>query len=78
MVRAYKSPRKMTHSDMTATEGYGRSRLGQRSGMSPEAVCLTDAVSDVDPAYAIVRVDLGIKDDEARDSPFLASSGARS
>jgi hypothetical protein len=34
--------------------------------MSPEAVCLTDAVRDVDPAYAIVRVDLDVKDDEAR------------
>ena len=34
--------------------------------MSPEAVCLTGAVRDVDPAYAIIRVDLDVKDDEAR------------
>jgi hypothetical protein len=34
--------------------------------MSPEAVCLADAVRDVDPAYAIIRVDLDVKDDEAR------------
>jgi hypothetical protein len=34
--------------------------------MSPEAVCLTDAVRDVDPGYAIIRVDLDVKDDEAR------------
>jgi hypothetical protein len=32
----------------------------------PEAACLTDAVRDVDPAYAIIRVDLDVKDDEAR------------
>jgi hypothetical protein len=41
-------------------------RLRQCSGMSPEAVCLTGAVRDVDPAYAIIRVDLDVKDDEAR------------
>jgi hypothetical protein len=29
-------------------------------------VCLTGAVRDVDPAYAIIRVDLDVKDDEAR------------
>ena len=34
--------------------------------MSPEAVCLTGAVRDVDPAYAIIRVDLDVMDDEAR------------
>ena len=34
--------------------------------MSPEAVCFTGAVRDVDPAYAIIRVDLDVKDDEAR------------
>ena len=34
--------------------------------MSLEAVCLTGAVRDVDPAYAIIRVDLDVKDDEAR------------
>ena len=34
--------------------------------MSPETVCLTGAVSDLDPAYAIIRVDLDVKDDEAR------------
>jgi hypothetical protein len=34
--------------------------------MSPDAVCLTGAVRDVDPAYAIIRVDLDVKDDEAR------------
>jgi hypothetical protein len=34
--------------------------------MSPEAVCLTGAVRDVDPAYAIIRVDLDVKDDDAR------------
>jgi hypothetical protein len=34
--------------------------------MSPEAVCLTGAVRDVDSAYAIIRVDLDVKDDEAR------------
>jgi hypothetical protein len=40
--------------------------MRQCSGMSPEAVCLTGAVRDVDPAYAIIRVDLDVKDDEAR------------
>jgi hypothetical protein len=40
--------------------------MRQCSGMSPEAVCLTDAMRDVDPAYAIIRVDLDGKDDEAR------------
>jgi hypothetical protein len=34
--------------------------------MSPEAVCFTGAVRDVDPAYAIIRVDLDVDDDEAR------------
>ena len=34
--------------------------------MSPDAVCLTGAVRDVDPAYAIIRVDLDVKDDAAR------------
>jgi hypothetical protein len=34
--------------------------------MSPEAVCFTGAVRDVDPAYAIIRVDLDVEDDEAR------------
>jgi hypothetical protein len=34
--------------------------------MHPDAVCLTGAVSEVDPAYAIVRVDLEAKDDGAR------------
>ena len=34
--------------------------------MSPDAVCLTGAVRDFDPAYAIIRVDLDVKDDEAR------------
>jgi len=34
--------------------------------MSPEAVCFTGAVRDVDPAYAIIRGDLDVKDDEAR------------
>ena len=34
--------------------------------MSPEAVCFTGAVRDVDPAYAIIRVDLEVEDDEAR------------
>jgi len=34
--------------------------------MSPEGVCFTGAVPDVDPAYAIIRVDLDVKDDEAR------------
>jgi hypothetical protein len=38
----------------------------QCAGMSPEALCLTDAVRDVDPAYTIIRVDLDVKDDEAR------------
>jgi len=42
------------------------SRLRQRAGKSPEAVCFTGAVRDVDPAYAIIRVDLDVKDDEAR------------
>ena len=37
-----------------------------RSGMSPEAVCFTGAVRDVDPAYAIIRVDLDVEDEEAR------------
>jgi hypothetical protein len=34
--------------------------------MSPGAVCFTGAVRDVDPAYAIIRVDLDVEDDEAR------------
>ena len=34
--------------------------------MSSEAVCFTGAVRDVDPAYAIIRVDLDVEDDEAR------------
>ena len=34
--------------------------------MSPEAVCFTGAVRDVAPAYAIIRVDLDVEDDEAR------------
>ena len=29
-------------------------------------MCFTGAVRDVDPAYAIIRVDLDVKDDEAR------------
>jgi hypothetical protein len=29
-------------------------------------VCFTGAVRDVDPAYAIIRVDLDVEDDEAR------------
>jgi hypothetical protein len=40
--------------------------MRQRPGMSPEAMCLTGAVRDVDPAYAIIRIDLDVKDDEAR------------
>jgi hypothetical protein len=35
-------------------------------GNVPEAVCFTGAVRDVDPAYAIIRVDLEVEDDEAR------------
>jgi hypothetical protein len=34
--------------------------------MSPESVCLTGAVSGLDPAYAIIRVDLDVTDDAAR------------
>jgi hypothetical protein len=34
--------------------------------MSPDGVCFTAAVPDVDPAYAIIRVDLDVKDIEAR------------
>jgi hypothetical protein len=29
-------------------------------------VCFADAVKEADPAYAVVRVDLATKDDEAR------------
>jgi hypothetical protein len=34
--------------------------------MSPEAVWFTGAVREVDPAYAIIRIDLDVEDDEAR------------
>jgi hypothetical protein len=35
-------------------------------GNVPEAVCFSGAVRDVDPAYAIIRVDLDVEDDDAR------------
>ena len=46
-------------------------------GNVPEAVCFSGAVRDVDPAYAIIRVDLDVEDDDARFT-VLALSGARS
>jgi hypothetical protein len=34
--------------------------------MPPETVCFTGAVREVEPAYAIIRIDLDVQDDEAR------------